>query len=92
VVLYTCHLQEKGSSWHPCAIACKALDDAGHEYDVERVKGYVSMPWTWPFRRRDRAKVRELSGQNGVPILILDDGEVIAGSNEIKEWAAANPR
>ena len=37
--------------------------------------------------RQDGLGVRALSGQNGVPILVLDDGEVIAGSGRIKRWA-----
>jgi glutathione S-transferase len=87
-VLYTCHLEKKGAAWHPCGIAAKALDEIGFDYDIKHVRGYASMPWTWPTRRRDRRRVRELSGQNSVPILVLDDGEVIAGSARIKRWAA----
>ncbi len=86
--LYTCHLEKKGASWHPCAIAAKALDEVGLHYEVKHVRGYVSMPWTWPTRRRDRTEVRGLSGQNAVPILVLEDGEVVAGTNRIKRWAA----
>ena len=79
-VLYTCHLEKKGAAWHPCAIAAKALDEIGFDYEIEHMRGYASMPWTWPTRRRDRTRVRELSGQNSVPILVLEDGDVIAGS------------
>jgi glutathione S-transferase len=86
-VLYTCNLERKGAAWHPCGIAAKALDEIGFDYDVEHVRGYASMPWTWPTRRRDRTEVRKLSGQNAVPILVLEDGEVIAGSARIKRWA-----
>lgn len=87
-VLYTCHLEKKGNAWHPCGIAAKALDEIGSDYEIKHVRGYASMPWTWPTRRRDRTEVRELSGQNAVPILVLEDGEVIAGSDRIKRWAA----
>ena len=38
-----------------------------------------------------RAKVRELTGQNIVPVLVTDDGEVIRESKRIAEWAAAHP-
>ncbi len=86
--LYTCHLAKKGAAWHPCAIAAKALDEVGFDYEIAHVRGYASMPWTWPTRRRDRAGVRELSGRNSVPVLVLEDGEVIAGSDRIKRWAA----
>lgn len=87
-VLYTCHLEKKGTAWHPCGIAAKALDEIAFDYEIKHVRGYASMPWTWPTRRRDRTEVRELSGQNAVPILVLEDGEVIAGSDRIRRWAA----
>jgi glutathione S-transferase len=35
--------------------------------------------------------VERLSGQRAVPILVLDDGEVISGSGEIARWAQSNP-
>jgi hypothetical protein len=38
-----------------------------------------------------RKKVRELTGQNWVPVLVTDDGEVIRESKKIVEWAKANP-
>jgi hypothetical protein len=34
--------------------------------------------------------VEQLSGQRGVPILVLDSGEVIAGSGHIASWARTN--
>lgn len=74
-------------SVHPCGKAMKALDDAGHRYEWRKVKGGSLMPWTWPNRARDRAEVERLSGQRSVPILVLDGGEVIAGSGKIVRWA-----
>lgn len=91
MLLYTCNLQKKHSSWHPCAAAARALDEAGHEYEIATVRGYSSMPWTWPARKGDRTVIRELSGQNAVPILVLGDRTVVAGTAEIKRWAEANP-
>ena len=96
MVLYTCFLGTSlggvpGPLGHPCGKAAKALDDAGHSYEVRTVKGGTFMPWTWPARARDRAEVERLSGQRGVPILVLDDGEVVAGSGRIVEWAEENP-
>lgn len=87
MILYTCPWQKRSSSWHPCGVAARALDEAGHSYEIKVVRGQLSMPWTWPARRRDRAEVRRLSGKNGVPILLLDDGAVIAGSSRIADWA-----
>jgi hypothetical protein len=89
--LYTCPWQKRSASWHPCGVAAKALDDAGHRYEIKEVRGQISMPWTWLARRRDRAEVRRLSGQNSVPVLVLDDGAVIAGSKQIVKWAGRAP-
>ena len=77
---------------HPCAKAARALDAAGYEYEVRAVGGYRLMPWTWGSREADRAEVNELSGGNDVPILVLDDGEVISGSATIARWANEHPQ
>jgi glutathione S-transferase len=92
MVLYTC---ANGTSFgglpgpiaHPCGRAAKALDDAGHTYECKHTRGGSLMLWTWPTRARDRAEVERLSGQRAVPILVLDDGEVITGSGAIVHWA-----
>jgi glutathione S-transferase len=76
---------------HPCAKAGNALDAAGYEYEVKTVKGYRAMPWTWGSRKDDRAEIRELSGTDEVPILVLDDGEVVSGSGSIARWAKEHP-
>ncbi len=96
MTLYTC---PEGKSFgglpgpiaHPCGRAAKALDDAGHAYRLEQVKGGSLKFWTWPSRARDRAEIERLSGQRSVPILVLDDGTVIAGSGAIVNWARENP-
>lgn len=95
MVLYTCANQKRagglpGPLAHPCGRAARELDDAGHSYEIRTVRGGSLMPWTWPSRSRDRAEVRELSGGNGVPILVLDDGQVVAGSGNIASWAREN--
>jgi glutathione S-transferase len=92
VILYTCGQKKLGpAAVHPCAKAAKALDAAGHEYEMKVVKGYRLVAWTWSRRDEDRAEVRELSGTNEVPILVLDDGEVVSGSSTIARWARENP-
>ena len=92
MVLYTCGAKTSGPGFmHPCAKASKALDAAGYEYELKAVGGYRLMPWTWGSREKDRAEVRELSGGEDVPILVLDDGQVIAGSGEIARWAGEHP-
>jgi glutathione S-transferase len=92
VLLYTCGQRKRaGSLGHPCGKAAKALDRAGHDYEIKVVGGYRLMPWTWGSREEERAEVKELSGTNEVPILVLDDGEVISGSGTIARWARENP-
>jgi glutathione S-transferase len=92
VVLYTCAQKTTGPAFaHPCAKAGKALDAAGYEYELKVVGGYRMAPWTWGSRDDERAEVRELSGTNEVPILVLDSGEVISGSSTIARWAKEHP-
>lgn len=76
---------------HPCANALIALKEAGHYPEVEKVHGLGVGPKWMNVMTDGRRKVEELSGQRAVPVLVLDDGEVIADSKRIAEWAAAHP-
>lgn len=94
MVLYTCEIGKSFGGLpaplaHPCGRAAKALDDAGLAYEHKMVKGGTFKLWTLPSRARDRAEIERLSGQRAVPILVLDDGEVVTGSGEIVKWAEA---
>jgi glutathione S-transferase len=96
MVLYTCGEGTRPRSFgglitHACGRAAATLDDAGHHYETKLVPGYTSSPWSWPRRQRDRAEVKALSGKTSVPILVLEDGRVIAGSRQIAHWAEENP-
>ena len=92
MVLYTCGQKKRGPTFaHPCSKAARALDAAGYDYELKVVGGYRLMPWTRGSRDEDRAEVKRLSGTNEVPILVLDDGEVISGSSTIAHWARENP-
>jgi glutathione S-transferase len=96
MVLYTCKVGKAMGDLptmlaHPCGRAAKALDDAGYEYDWKQVDGGVLKFWTLPKRAEDRAEVERLSGQRAVPILVLDDGNVVTGSQRIVDWANAQP-
>lgn len=75
---------------HPCRIAHQALRDAGHDPEVVRAYGWAKLPSFLNFTPGRRA-VRELTGSDEVPVLVLDDGEVVAGSEQIVYWAEANP-
>ena len=92
MILYTCGQKTHGPAFaHPCARAGKALDEAGYTYELRTVKGYRFVPWTRPSRNEDRAEIKRLSGTNEVPILVLDDGEVISDSAAIARWAREHP-
>ncbi len=92
MLLYTCGQKTSGpAALHPCAKAGKALDAAGYTYELKAMGGYRLAFWTWGNRDEDRAEVKELSGTNEVPILVLDDGEVISGSSTIARWAGEHP-
>lgn len=95
VILYTCPHGKilgdlPGPVSHPCGKAAKALDDAGHRYELKKVKGGRAKPWTWRSRAHDRAEIERVSGQRAVPILVLDNGNSVVGSGEIVRWAKAN--
>ena len=92
MVLYTCGQKTRGPGFtHPCAKAGQALNEAGYEYEIKTVGGYRLAPWTWGKRGNDRAEVKKLSGTNEVPILVLDNGEVVSGSGGIARWAKEHP-
>ena len=88
--LYVCwgtfHSPRPGG--HPCRNANEALKDAGWHLDVEKVYGLGILG---DALNPTRKKIRELTGENMVPVLETDDGEVIAGSKQIVQWARDNP-
>ena len=81
----------QNASWrpdaHPCRRAYVALKDAGHEPDVVRAYGLHFLPDV----TGARSEVKRLTGESYVPVLVLDDGQVVADSSEIVAWAKANP-
>jgi hypothetical protein len=91
--LYTCAAGKHGGSAplvkHPCGVAAKALDDAGHTYETQMVGGFRLLPFS---RRGRRDEIIALTGQEDVPVLRFDDGTAIHGSQRIADWAAANGR
>ncbi|HKG35903.1 MAG TPA: glutathione S-transferase N-terminal domain-containing protein [Solirubrobacterales bacterium] len=71
---------------HPCGVAHEALRDAGYEPEVVRCYGWEALPRIFNLTP-GRRKVKELTGQIEVPVLVTDDGEVVAGSSQIAAWA-----
>jgi glutathione S-transferase len=80
-----------GDSWrpgaHPCKKAHDALREAGHSPEVIKAYGFARLPDV----TRGRKDVKRLTGESYVPVLVLDDGEVIADSENIAAWARENP-
>ena len=88
--LFTCPAGKHGANAplvkHPCGVAAKALDEAGHQYETEMVGGFKNVPFS---RRGRRARIVEMTGQEDVPVLLLDDGSTVQGSSNIVRWAAS---
>jgi glutathione S-transferase len=76
---------------HPCANAYKALREAGHDPEVEKVHGLGVGPGFLHHKTSGRKRVEELTGKPTVPVLVLDSGEVLSDSKAIVAWAEANP-
>ena len=73
---------------HPCKNAEDALLEAGWKPQVKKVYGLGVLP---SFLNPTRREVRELTGDDWVPVLLTDSGEVVKDSKRIVEWAKANP-
>jgi hypothetical protein len=54
---------------------------------VVRVYGFGQLP----DMTRGRKEVKRLTGESWVPVLVLQDGEVVTGSENIAAWARDNP-
>ena len=76
---------------HPCANAFNALRAAGHDPELVKVHGLGVGPGFMHIKTDGRREVEELSGQDTVPLLVTDSGEVITESKRIIAWAEANP-
>lgn len=74
---------------HPCHNAHKALTEAGWDPEVQKTYGWGLLG---DRLNATRKPVRELTGQNWVPVLVTDEDEVIQGSDKIIDWAKANPK
>ena len=87
--LYVCYGTFKGRKpgGHPCGTAHEALANAGHEPEVVKTYGCFRTDPIFPGRR----KIKRLTGTYQVPVLELDDGSLIDGTDNIVTWAKANP-
>jgi hypothetical protein len=76
---------------HPCGEAHAALVRAGYEPEVIRSYGLGYLPGAVNGLTQGRREVRSMTGNDWVPVLVLDDGTVIQDSKKIVAWAQANP-
>ncbi len=81
----------RNASWqpgaHPCKKAHDALKEAGYSPEVVRSYGFSFLPDLTKGRR----EAKRLTGDSYVPVLVLDDGQVVAESDKIAAWAKSNP-
>jgi hypothetical protein len=91
--LYVCYgtwKPEPRPGGHPCGVAHQALVDSGHRPKVVRSYGLGRLPDALNFTP-GRREVKRLTGNNWVPVLVSDAGDVVQGSREIAGWAKAHP-
>jgi glutathione S-transferase len=86
--LYVCHGDEGGPRVHPCRRVQEALRGAGIEY--EKVIAAHGSPLSF-LRKGSREELRQATGQEGLPVLKLPDGTVLAHSRAILGWVRAQP-
>lgn len=88
LTLYVCHIDDGGPSPHACRRAHEALREAGHDYEtVIFGRGHRFGLFT----KGRRPRLKEMSGQEKLPVLQWPDGTTIAGSGNIVAWAKSNP-
>ena len=91
--LYVCYglFSSPRPGGHPCKNAHDALVAAGHRPEVKLSYGLGLLP-DMPFNQTSgRKRAKELTGKSWVPVLELDDGTAVGGSDAIAAWAAAHP-
>lgn len=84
LTLLVCHIDDGGPPPHACKRAQRALRAAGHDFD--KVIAARGIPFAL-FTTGRRPKLKELSGQEKLPVLGLPDGTTINGSANIIAWA-----
>jgi glutathione S-transferase len=87
MTLYVCHVDDGGPGPHACKRAQRALREAGH--DFEKVVYGKGIPFGL-FTKGRRPDLKEMSGQEKLPVLQLPDGNTVNGGARIAAWAQAN--
>ena len=86
LTLYTCHVGRGGPRFlpHGCRRSHRALDEAGVAYEgVVFGKGRPLAIGTMG----TRPELKQISGQEKLPVLALTDGTTVNGSDAIVAWA-----
>ena len=87
LTLLVCHLDDGGPPPHACKRAQRALRAAGHDFDkVVAARGVLFGLFT----SGRRPRLKQLSGQEQLPVLRLPDGSTINGTANIIAWANEN--
>lgn len=84
LTLYVCHIDDGGPPPHACKRAQRALSGAGHDFD--KVVFARGIPFGL-FTTGRRPELKELSGQEKLPVLRLPDGSTVNGGTNIVNWA-----
>src|SRR4051812_14285888 len=89
--LYVCYgtFRSPRPGGHPCGNAYRALKDAGHDPEVVKTYGLGLLPDA--INSPGRKRIKEKTGSAWVPVLELDDGELIQDSKDIAAWAQEHP-
>jgi Glutathione S-transferase, N-terminal domain len=88
LTLFVCNIDDGGPPPHACKRAQRALRAAGH--DFEKVIAARGIPFGL-FTTGRRPRLKEMSGQEKLPVLLLTNGETINGSAKIIAWAREHP-
>jgi hypothetical protein len=84
LTLYVCHIDEGGPPPHACKRVQRALRSTGH--DFEKIIAGRGIPFGL-FTTGRRPQMKQLSGQEKLPVLQLPDGTTVNGSANIIAWA-----
>jgi hypothetical protein len=87
LTLYVCSVDDGGPGPHACKRAQRALRAAGH--DFEKVIYGKGIPFGL-FTTGRRPDLKEMSGQEKLPVLKLPDGSTVNGGGNIVAWAQTN--
>ena len=87
LTLYVCHIDDGGPPPHACRRAQRALRAAGHDFEKNV---YARGRMFGLFTKGRRPELKQMSGQEQLPVLRLGDGTFVNGSAAIIAWAKTN--